>query len=307
MHIFIDESGLFLPPHRAASAWSTIGAFAVPDNQLDASSKILEKLREKLKCNEPKIESFKKHTDLLEFIEDVTHLNGTFFASAIERNAENAQFINQIIEADNKLEQGGKLIGNTQLLLQTNLLLELMNAAFWGILYRYSQSTPESSRTLIWRIDEKSKPLDNFVKNYTDKWFSGEGENYQYIYPIHPSRNHNLEFFEKSFVTNNAIRPAKLIGDLVFVNSKQSDGVQIAGILAGAIRRLLMGDWGEHQPLITRRLGKVMIKQPLTMKITGKKEDSFREKIIMPVISKLNPNQNHPVIEGLRKNACSIY
>lgn len=309
MHVFSDESGSFAKLATPGEAWSVVATYAIPSQYLSRLEQVVGELKNKLGCNNPKIGDFptEKYLELLEFIKAVSGLHGTLFVAPVDRSEVEAAFQTEVCNSDDQqIPEGDNPIkGKSQIQIQANIAYEVLNSTLWGALYRYSRSKPRELENFTWRLDQKGPTYEQFIQHNLLNWFSGEASNYQYILPSPP---HDLSYFNAQYWSKQSeqISLRKVFSDFSFDKSKNSAGIQLVGILAGAVRGCLMEKYDEHQESISRALGRLMMRQPRSLRIFAKRLDSpGLEKNIMPVHRKFCQLSNR-WLETMTKSSIKI-
>jgi Protein of unknown function (DUF3800) len=268
MEIYVDESGSFAEKKSLGDSWNVVASYVIPDHNKIALSDLLKRAREQTNTIEPKTKNF-KHVDLLNLINNLKNLGGTLFAAIINTSQEESQFLKQISSFDSENFEGEQLTlkDKQQLILQANLFLELLNSTFWGAWIRYGKLMPIEVQTVPeWFIDQKCKRYEDFIKHTIKDFLIGEYANYEYTYTkpvkniVHVEHNGYAPPITQRLINANIlnlannkkpnvdISPKDAFNKINFLDSKKSDGIQIAGILAGAIRGCLMNKYDTEQP-----------------------------------------------------------
>lgn len=330
MKIYIDESGSFAKKDTVGDSWNVVAAYVIPNRSEEKLSDLIIKCRELTKKQEPKISDFLSDRTLIDAINGLSDLNGTLFAAIINRSINESVLHDQVCAIDSKEmgEDCNQISGNTQLQLQANIFFELLNSTFWGAWIRYGKATPhELKLDHEWLVDEKCHRYENFVRKTIHQYM--RGEYFRYVYEFNPPTNNTItnpnrlmpavlsnlvDSNLKSLINQQrapvAITPKNAFDNLRFCNSEEVDGIQIAGILAGAIRGCLMGKYGKSNKIISRSLGRLMIKKPKGLSITPKSGNGIPDKDdrFIPIFDKLSSDDicNRSLII-MRSSAINIY
>lgn len=176
MHIFIDESGIFLPTSDA-NKWSSVGALVVPDESLQALKDALSKLKtsnglediEEFKRNRPDCssESFSIFLDTLFHLNCTLHVlstNGSPTELSETKNyKENIKhsirkYSSKVTSSASLVEELVNLIDELsdqqfcQCMLQSYMLKYLLDK----VVLLYAEISPESLSTFRWKLDQKN-------------------------------------------------------------------------------------------------------------------------------------------------------
>ena len=182
MHIFIDESGVFLPTPDS-NKWSSVGALVVPDESLQALKEALYKLKtsnglkdiEEFKRNRPDCssESFEI------FIESLVQLNCTLHVlstngsptelSELKNYKENIKcsirnYSSKVASSISIVEKVVNLIDNlsdqqfSQCMFQSYMLKYLLDK----VVLLYAEISPESLSNFRWKLDQKNLKETNY-------------------------------------------------------------------------------------------------------------------------------------------------
>lgn len=157
-----------------------------------------------------------------------------------------------------------------QLHLQVNMIFDVINRA---LLY-FVQRDPITLRRFKWRIDQKNSSKTDFedafekvapaflqTKSIDEPFIKMEGADYSALAPYEYEEGKIPTFLSEA--TGIEIRHALDIGkllrkDLEFEDSKHSEGIQIADLLASGIRRCLRNGFDDNQTA-AQLLGRLMI------------------------------------------------
>jgi len=283
MKIYIDESGSFAEKQTIGDSWNVIAALSIPDRSQEKLNQIMESLRKSTGVEEPKISDLKSNRITLDTIREISKLDGTLFATIINRSKNESKFHSEVCEIDSRHEyQSYEIKNSTQLQLQHNLLFELMNATFFGTYIRYKSLIPEEiAQGYHWIIDNKSKKFNETTRNTINRWLHGEYSNYHYRITNNIANN------------DSQINTENYFSNILFCNSKDESGIQLSGVLAGAIRGCLMEKYGNLNDAISRALGKLMMKKPKTLSIKPNGHEGIKNKSdnLIPIFDKFSSNE----------------
>jgi Protein of unknown function (DUF3800) len=176
VHIFIDESGIFVP-QKESSKWSSVGALVVPDKSLSALETALKKLKQahgvnsadefdknnRPDCSSDAFSEFLKEIDSLDCVLQITATNGSFSeAEGLAQHREStkeaiAAYARKNPDAAASVENISRSIDQlsaqqyNQCILQINLIFDVLPK----IITHYSSDHPEELGCFTWVVDRK--------------------------------------------------------------------------------------------------------------------------------------------------------
>lgn len=280
MNIFIDESGSFVF-HPKRDSWSVVVAVCSPESSRRALSKIVEDVRraQGLLRGEVKLPMLGEKR-FLSLLSRLAETEMTVFATATDSGLNEPALVQshkaaQVAGIRSNIPkmrfEGGRqaltLLANqleslpnqlyVQLLCQVNLIHDVIDRA----INYYVQRKPATLREFRWRIDQKNTSKTVFEETFekiappllqahsireptirirefdyrhlsTYEFADGEWPTYlQEEYGLPPMDGINVQ---------------KLLrGNLAFVDSNTSDGVQVADLLASGLRRVLKNSFDD--------------------------------------------------------------
>lgn len=293
MNIFIDESGSFVSALRKGS-WNAVAAFALPE----ASRKGLEQLVSRLKAisgrvgeREVKLSELDE-SDYLVFLTKLARLHGALFCIATDAGVNTVDSIaeHQRIQVvmlrapyDKMRFEGGrqhvaKLAAqieklSPQLYVQMFCQIELMYDVVSRAITYYAQRNPSTLSEFRWRVDQKgpnfedafeklsptllqtmslSQPLlkvKGFDYSRMEKYEFGPGEAPTYL----------EDHYGIKQCGDSVFNIGKLIrGDIKFMDSKDSVGIQAVDLVVSGIRKCLRKGFGNNE-LVAAHLGRLMV------------------------------------------------
>lgn len=330
MKIYIDESGSFAEKKDIGDSWNVVAAYVIPDRSNEKLSDQMIKHRELTNKPEPKISDFSSNSALINMIRNFSNLNGTLFAAIINTSTEESGFHNNVCDIDSQSngKDSDQISGKKQLQLQANLFLELLNSTFWGAWIRYGEATPlELKSNHEWLVDEKCRRYEDFVRKVISHYMRGEYLNYEYkfnqqernvainenrLIPPHVIKlaNSSRKSINDQRRTSIDITPKNAFDNLQFYDSKKIDGIQVAGLLAGAIRGCLMEKYGKSNKAISRSLGRLMMKKPKGLSVIPRNGNGIpnKENRFIPVFDKFTEDGFYNrSLETMRSSAINIY
>lgn len=293
MLIHVDESGTFVPvdlPNR----WSVVGAYVIPESGLPALSEIAKRLRDRLDVCELKFKGVPEN-EYVWFLNELARLPGIVIAQAVsmtatlrrrlaahrERHAVEYQCNAPRMVHARMREYLEDLAGQirdmndqryAQLVLQLNLFHRCIRD---GVPY-FVQREPETLRRFTWRIDHKDEGFNRQIDRMAAAHIQScslhggalpilEGEDHsalaRFRYPPESGPKYLNETYGLDVDLTNALNLGRMLSeDVEFVDSLTNDGVQIADLLVGGIRRALQQEFKKNLRA-GRLLGRIMIQQ----------------------------------------------
>lgn len=296
MNIFIDESGSFSTKNAEYGAWNVVAAYVVPETESRKVKKCLRKL--KLSVGVAADDEIKlRHVDernYFDFLNDLIALKGVLLATGTDASlnlgkqviAHQKQQAQSILNnVDFMKHESGKdavryLASQLeklpiQLYIQLCCQINLMHSfVARGIPY-YIQRQPNSLKKFRWKIDQKNRTKTDFedafekfspailqaisidkptpMLNWCDyrpmkEFMYKEGQMPEYLKEVY-----------EGLGDKGGLDLQKIIrGDMRFVDSKSSVGVQIVDLLVSGLRRCLKHDFRENEEA-AKLLGSIMI------------------------------------------------
>jgi Protein of unknown function (DUF3800) len=314
MNIFIDESGTFVDTDKDDS-WNCVAAYVVPEfetRKYRNTLGILKRksgfsIREEIKLKQTTEENYFK------FLSELNKYSGVLFCVATDSGKNHIDDIkyHQKMQVDGTLVnvpkmhyQGGKdaltLLAKqlsdlspqlyVQLHCQVSLIYDIVNR---GKLY-FVQRYPKSLSRFRWRIDQKNTKKIDFEdafekitpallqsRSIREPMITLEGADYRalkyYEYPEGEAPTYLKDEYGID-VSNGNINLGRILReDLIFADSKDSEGVQVADLLASGIRRCMRSQFSNNEKA-AKLLGKLMVaekKKEPPLKLIGFQESSL--------------------------------
>lgn len=295
MKIFIDESGSFVNSSTVDS-WNCVVAYVMPERDTTKSRKILSALKSKATSSsggEVKLNDVSEN-DYFRFLSDLGGLNSILFSVATDagRNRPEDISLHQKDQVEKirknvprmKYEAGKQAIqilsdqlGSlspqlyVQLHCQVNLIFDIVSRT---ILY-FVQRDPKTLRRFKWRIDQKNTTKIDFEeafekitppllqsKSINEPLMMIQGADYSALAPYEYTEGEALTYLKDEFGVDitNGINIGKLVREnLEFEDSKRSEGIQIADLLASGLRRCLRNEFNKNQ-VAAQLLGRLMLR-----------------------------------------------
>lgn len=295
MWIYIDESGSFVTDKRRRNRWSVVGAYVIPETGVPALSGIASRLRAKVGVRELKFRELAE-AEYIDFLSKMADLPGIVIARAVNMTASSFDVIARHREQQAKNYQSNvprmrhssmkraladlaKKIrtANDQRYVQLVLQLQLLHSCIRDGISYHVQRTPETLQCFRWRLDNKDESFNCQIDTMAAAHVQScslhgdalpilEGEDYSALERFRFSRGSGPRYLNETYELGVDLTRALdlrriLAEDFRFVDSRADDGVQIADLLVGGIRRALQQEFKKNLRA-GRLLGKIMIQQP---------------------------------------------
>jgi hypothetical protein len=294
MHIFQDESGIFVPSTSIGS-YSVVGSYVLAESQYRHAKEVLRKF--KLRHGRTVFSEMKRrdlggmekpYFRLLEELAEVggilvgiasdvssnTHIvehqqnTGTYLRSLVTRPRGAANAVSILAMADGVLKLS--IQNYTELICRVRLCWEVLQRATGY----FAQRAPGALARIRWQYDYKDK-----VKNHFESTLEATAihlmERYALRDPLQLVQGANYSKWRDELISINTpdidaptsehsgkvYRATKLFSLLQFVDSKESEGVQIADLLVNGIHGLLRGRFQQHEKA-AMLLGRLMVVRP---------------------------------------------
>lgn len=327
MHIFIDEAGTFVYTPQV-NAWSTVGALVVPDEHLAEAEQALNRFKGENGFDagdEVKLKSVKDELSYFKLLNALASANCTFYGLAMDAHTNTPEAVSehQQVSANLLLKHIDKMRFQsgrdsiqlafdqvsrlpTQLYIQFISQVQLMNDVLSHSINYYAQSSPTELASFTWRIDRKEPTKKVEYEEVFEKLSPGylqsislaspmimiEGVDYGHLSryefapgtePTYLRDEYNIHIEEAGLDVQKIFR-----GDIAFVDSKETRGIQLADLLSAGLRRCLRGEFKDNLRAAAF-LGRLMVqhmgkKPPVLLLTLGKEkhlEESTRRMIAM--------------------------
>lgn len=294
MNVYIDESGSFVNAPNLGS-WNAVAALAMPESGRKKLDSLVRRLR--LRSAGPIVKEVKlkevPEDHYLRFLADLEKLNAVVFCTATdaglnthERVAEHQQFqVDSVLQHLNKMKYDGGRRGvelmasqlrklspqlYVQLVCQINLMFDVVSRS---IMY-FAQHNPSTLREFRWRVDQKNSARPDFEEAF--KKFSPallqsrsleeplmmvRGFDYGFMTQYEFANGRPPEYLMEDYgiEVEDAFDIQKLVrGNMTFMDSKDSTGIQAVDLVVSGIRRCLRGKFLNNE-LAAANLGKLML------------------------------------------------
>jgi hypothetical protein len=278
MYIFHDESGIFVPTTKQGS-FSVVTAYVLSDPQYRDAREVLR--RHKVRNGFPINTEFKR-SDLkgaeepyFRFLEDLAKVGGILVAvgSDVSGNTNILEYqkeyerdlINEAQRQNNTEREalGRKLAADVRGLKEQEFTeLACRIRLGWEVVQRatgyYAQRAPGALRRREWHYDQKgtNSKFDAILKStMLPLW-----KRHAFADPFQLIREANYKHFSDALVNSSSgrlLKPRLLLESIQFVDSKNSEGVQLADLLANGLFGVLNGRFKERERAATL-LGQLM-------------------------------------------------
>lgn len=297
MNIFVDESGSFVDAPNVG-AFNAVAAYMSPERDRRQLRRILSSLKRSAGApanSEVKLKNLSEQ-QYFSFLHQLSGLAGVLYAVATDAGLNQAAAVaeHQFEQAARVVVHKEKMVHKTgqnslqalsdrvaslapQLYVQLHCQVNLFEAILRnGVLY-FVQRTPRSLGAFRWRIDQKNSTRTEYETAFTQVLPAFlqsisldnpmpmlEGADYSAFSrfdwspeekPTYLRDAYGIDIDDKELATNIGM----LVRDnLEFVDSKDSQGVQIADLLASGVRRSLRGDFADNTSA-AKLLGRLMV------------------------------------------------
>ena len=294
MNVYIDESGSFVNA-PIIGKWNAVAALALPESgrkKLDALVRQLRLQSAGPTAKEVKLKDVREDR-YFRFLADLEKLNAVVFCTATdaglnthERVAEHQQLqVDGVLKHLDKMKYDGGRRGvalmasqlkklspqlYVQLVCQINLMFDVVSRS---ITY-FAQHSPRTLREFRWRVDQKNSARPDFEEAF-EKLSPALLQSMSIEYPLMMVRGFNYSFMTQyefpdgkppeylkedyGIEVEHAFDIQKLVrGNMTFMDSKDSTGIQAVDLIVSGIRRCLRGEFSDNK-FAAVCLGKLML------------------------------------------------
>lgn len=296
MYVFVDESGSFTAAQQLG-AWCTIAAYVCPETDLTHVTRLVRKLRNQFGGTEVKLRDLNEDA-YFEFLQKLSLRRGIAFcvASDLGMNSTNGIRQHQSVQADKAIEHIEKMLHESgrqslqrlshdlrglppQLYAQLVFQVQLFHEVLFAAPLYFAQRQPLTLQALRWRIDRK----DVFPTAYENVFLRClppllqssslqdpaptliDGADYSHFRRFEFEQGRYPTYLQTVYGLNqgnHGLDVGKMIReDFQLVDSDEHEGVQVADLLAGGVRRLLRGGFKDNTTA-ARLLGTMFVKVP---------------------------------------------
>src|SRR6266568_3460476 len=279
MNIYIDESGSFVNA-PVMGKWNAVAALAVPETE----RKKLEHLAHRLKTStigastrEVKLNEITEDA-YIKFIADLASLNVAVFCTATDAGLNTTDSVlvhqkNQTQEILRNLDkmkyeggrQGVMLMATqleklsvqlyVQLICQINLMFDVVSR----VITYFAQHSPSALREFRWRVDQKNSSRTDFEDAF-EKLSPALLQTMSMDEPLMMVKGFDYSRMSQYEIeVENALNIQKLVrGNIKFMDSADSLGIQTADLVVSGIRRCLRKQFSNNDAAAAL-LGKLML------------------------------------------------
>jgi Protein of unknown function (DUF3800) len=296
LNIYIDESGSFVNASNAGS-WNAVAALAVGEKSEEEIEYHLDLLKISNGFDPSSETKLKDLTEssYLQFIDNLAGLNIVVFSTATESGlntierviAHQQGQVAEILRHIDKMKyeggrQGVQLVSSqlaklppqlyVQLLCQVNLMFDIVSR----VINYYAQREPDALAEFRWRIDQKNISRTDFedafeklspallqTMSISEPLMMVEGFDYSSLSQYEFEDRKVPEYLNEVYGigAQSGINIQKIIrGDIQFLDSKDSKGIQAVDLIVSGIRRCLRRQFSDNEK-IASMLGQLMLQE----------------------------------------------
>lgn len=338
MNIYLDESGSFVSASTVGK-WNAVVAVAVPETARRDLACNLRKL--KLRHGTPLAQEIKlnalSESGYFDFLQALARLNLAVFCTATDAGSNTPTIVrehqqNQVREALRHIGKmrheagrlGAQLVASQlaalspqlymQLVCQVNLMYDVVSR---GTLY-YAQHCPSTLREFRWRIDQKNTSRTDFEDAFEKlspaliqsrsmaeplMWVRGFDYSHMTQYEVEKGATNYLKD-DYGIEIGDALNIQKIIrGNIRFMDSRQSAGIQAADLIASGVRRCLRREFASNEAA-AEALGTLMLQaqsnEPSVNLVTLARERPLDDETSRIILT-LSSNSKHMI-----KRPCEV-
>lgn len=292
MHIFIDESGLFVQA-ADANSFSAVVAYVISEEHLGAAEAALRRYKRRAgkKPSEEVKASDTTEDNYLAFLADLGRIDGIVtgvvadgslqgdIANHKEQQAKKIDDHVQVMVYDEGKAMVAKAAADVRRLSNQNYVeLHCRTHLAWDVVRRASlyfvQRRPATLHFMRWEFDAKDVQKNHFESTLADllgtlsqthsmerPLIKLQGADYSH-FDRFSARNQDAPWFPVPDDAEIAVTSGLLFHEhMEFVDSKQSPGVQIADLIANGLTRCLRGRFAKND-VAAALLGRLMTREP---------------------------------------------
>lgn len=298
MEIYIDESGIFVASNERGS-WSVVAAFSVSELAVPTMEAVLKATKASVGydvSSEIKLKNFKNNEKAyFVFLSNIAQLDGLLFATASDSSLNSPASVirHQEDQVRKVRENVAKMLHeqgrinveesavklsrlSVQLYTQLYCQIELMHDVVDHSINYFAQRYPETLGDFKWRVDRTGAPLSAYEHSFEQmtpvllqtmslaKPLSKiKSKDFDYTY-LNKFEIEIPDFLKKEcslgLRNERCLDLQKMIrGDMEFVDSSNSAGVQVVDLLVSGLRRCLQGGFKDND-VAAALLGSLMVK-----------------------------------------------
>jgi hypothetical protein len=293
---YIDEAGTFVSKGASKNSWCTVVCYSHPEFEKRKLSEVLRqlKLQEGFSQNsEIKLKNVSE-SGYLNFLKELSQLNGSLFCVATDSNfnsidkikSHKDEHVESILRGQSEMMyDGGKKAMDTlhkqfsglpeQLYVQFHCQAVLLSSFIQRGIAFYVQRYPNSLKSFRWQYDAKEllkitdfeDSFQKFVPTLLQAYSINNPSpalNWCDYSPMKQYIGTIPDYLAEKFPElkgQDAFDIQRIIrGDIRFVDSKSSSGVQVADLLASGLRRLLRLEFNNNT-LVADNFGKLLLQE----------------------------------------------
>lgn len=294
MNIYIDESGSFVNAPTRGS-WNAVAALTMPEVARRKFDALVRELRRKAKPGgavEVKLNDITEN-QYFAFMEELYSLHGVVFCTATDAGLNTAQLVIEhqkhqvggVLKHIDKMKyEGGRrwvqLLADhlrklspqlyVQLMCQIDLMFDVVSRSITYFAQRY----PATLREFRWQVDQKNSERPTFeeaferlsppllqTRSFEQPLMMVHGFDYSHMTQYEFPNGKPPEYLKETYgiEAGSGFNVQKLVrGNMQFVDSKKSEGVQAVDLIVSGIRRCLRHEFHDNE-LAAATLGKLML------------------------------------------------
>jgi hypothetical protein len=294
MNIYIDESGSFAYSSQPNS-WCVVASYVIPETDEQPAFEALRHLKVESNASGSEIKLSDVDEDQFSaFLRRLESLEGTFHAVATDSSLNRPEIVKKhqemqglkIVEHIDKMkfEEGRQAVRamrdrieglSPQLYVQLTCQFMLLYKTVHTMIPYYAQRNAKSLSRFCWRVDQKNLSKTQFEEafemlgppilqtlSFSDPLIMIEGIDYSamkdFLYTKDTAPKYLKDVYGQD-TSGGGVNIQKLIRDEIdFVDSKNSEGVQIVDLLVSGLRRCLRMQWRRNKR-IAHRIGALMV------------------------------------------------
>jgi len=295
VNIYIDESGSFVNASTVGK-WNAVVAVAVPEAARRGLAYNLRQL--KLRHGTPLAREIKLNalaeSEYLDFLQAIADLNLAVFCTAMDAGSNTLAIVrerqrnhvSEVLRHVDKMRHEGGRLGvqlvasqlaklSPQLYLQLVCQVNLMHNVVSNAIMYYAQHCPSTLREFRWRIDQKNTSRTDYEdafeklspallqsRSIAEPLMRVHGFDYSHMtqYEIEKGApNYLKDEYGIEVEIGDALNIQKIVrGNIRFMDSRLSAGIQVADLLASGVRRCLRREFADNEA-VAQALGALML------------------------------------------------
>lgn len=293
---YIDEAGSFVSKGASENSWCTVVCYSIPEFEKRKLIDVLKSLKQKegfSTGSEVKLKNLSE-SGFLDFVSQLSKLNGSLFGVATDSyynsieaiNSHKEMHVESICRGQGEMKfEGGKeamrilhsqfsnLPG--QLYVQFHCQAVLLSSFLRRGIAFYVQRYPNSLKKFRWRYDAKELSRITDFEDSFQKFVPALLQAYSIDNPTPALDWCDYSPMQEYIGTvpdyvvekvpdlegKDAFDVQKIVrGDIEFVDSKSSPGIQVADLLASGLRRLLRSEFDNNE-VMACAMGKLLLQE----------------------------------------------